>query len=193
MRILFISLFCLGLPFVWPVAAQDSLPMGTDSGVLTAMLDVPEPVLKRVTGGTITSLYGIPVGTIDSVGNYTVQPALPGDLDILFVRGPNSDEVVLIGYEHDSMVDITVTSTALSMLLMFDPGNATLDLPGKLDLMKTYQANNDFPTFHDSVEKSLISGASPSSPSNRTMISLMSKIQKNAPRLEAPSAITSNY
>lgn len=170
------------LIFMGPGSAQ--MALGT---VVRGKVQAPSALISRVAGGNITTLYGIPVGIVDGLGGFSMEQPLVDDLDILFVRDRVSDDAILIGYGHGDTVDISVASTAVCMMLILSPANASLDLNGKLQVVAAMRAHPKFAQLTADVEKSLLKGESPSSPANRDMIALMNEIQNSVPKPQSPS------
>ena len=157
--------------------------------VVSGRIDVPPELLPRVAGAAILSLFGTPISHATANGHYTLPLAPSADVDMLFVRDIHTNDVVLLGYAHDDVVNIGIEGTALAMLLMFNPVNGMLDLNDKKTLLHSFKMNGDFPKLVAAVQKNILSNADVTTTNDHAMTSLLASIQDTTPRPRQNSAM----
>ena len=173
---------CLGVAQTGLYAAPNMISGPVGSNLVAGRLNVPPDMVPRIANSSISNLYGVPLGTTAADGSFRLPPSPVSDIEIIFVKAPNSDDVIVMGYADGDVYNIGVEGTALAMLLMFNPANGALDLNGKRALLKAAKANPDFWELTQAIQKSIDNRTNVSAPSDSQMIGLLSKIQTALPR-----------
>lgn len=178
MRVLFV--FLLLCSIIFPLHAQN---------LIAGQADVPRDLLPRVANTTITSLFGGSLGTIAPDGRYTIPVSQTGDVDMLFIKNPQTNEIIMLGYGYDGFAQIGLEGTALAMLMMFNPLNGTLDIQGKKDLLQAYRSNPAFPQMLQAVKTTVAHQGEVATPNDQALIKIIAAIQNSTPQAQQKSAM----
>lgn len=157
--------------------------------LISGRADVPKDVLPRVAGTTINSMFGPSLGQIEKDGRFTLPVSMTGDVDMLFVKNPISNEIVMLGYGYDDVANIGVEGTALAMLMMFNPVNGMQDKNAKKALLQAYQNNPSFPRLTELVKHTISNMGNVTTPSDQALVRLIADIQNSTPQAQQKSAM----